>query len=183
MDLPVYSFESLYRSARPNDSDNCQNDSAKHHRPILKILFLLHSYFGYGHDIHGLVLILVSVPGGFLIGGVRGGLARRRRNSFILGGLGILLALFPDALIVSLMLDKNGCETGEDNKSTHDGKIVTQKALTRSYYCNTLIGMANVLSGEKQTAIIAALAEGSSIRSIERITSESRAFTAIRSCG
>jgi transposase len=30
--------------------------------------------------------------------------------------------------------------------------------------------MANVLSTEKQTAIIAALAEGSSIRSIERIT-------------
>ena len=30
--------------------------------------------------------------------------------------------------------------------------------------------MANVLSSEKQTAIIAALAEGSSIRSIERIT-------------
>jgi hypothetical protein len=30
--------------------------------------------------------------------------------------------------------------------------------------------MANVLSADKQTAIIAALAEGSSIRSIERIT-------------
>jgi len=30
--------------------------------------------------------------------------------------------------------------------------------------------MANVLSADKQTAIIAALAEGSSIRSIERVT-------------
>ena|SRR5438552_2119939 len=34
--------------------------------------------------------------------------------------------------------------------------------------------MANVLSAEKQTAIIAALAESSSIRSIERITSVHR---------
>ncbi len=52
----------------------------------------------------------------------------------------------------------------------HDGIIVTQKYLTSSYLCNTVIYMANVLSAEKQTAIIAALAEGSSIRSIERIT-------------
>jgi hypothetical protein len=109
VDLPVYSFESLYRSASSNNSDNCQDDSAKHHRPILKILSWLHGYFGYGRDIHCLILILVCVPGRFLIGG---GLARRRRNSFILGGLGILLALLPDVLIVGLMLDKNGCETG-----------------------------------------------------------------------
>jgi IS1 family transposase len=38
------------------------------------------------------------------------------------------------------------------------------------YCCNTVISMANVLNTDKQTAIIAALAEGSSIRSIERIT-------------
>src|SRR5438045_3801625 len=49
-------------------------------------------------------------------------------------------------------------------------KIVTQKLLTSGNYCITLTGMANVLSTEKQTAIIGALAEGSSIRSIERIT-------------
>jgi IS1 family transposase len=48
---------------------------------------------------------------------------------------------------------------------------VTQKDLTTRTYCNTVSPiMANVLSAEKQTAIIAALAEGSSIRSIERIT-------------
>jgi IS1 family transposase len=38
------------------------------------------------------------------------------------------------------------------------------------YYRNTIIVMANILSTEKQIAIIAALAEGSSIRSIERMT-------------
>src|ERR1700688_4352485 len=48
--------------------------------------------------------------------------------------------------------------------------IVTQKYLTPTRLCNTVSLMANVLSAEKQTAIIAALAAGSSIRSIERIT-------------
>ena len=48
--------------------------------------------------------------------------------------------------------------------------IVSQKDLTTDSFCNTVSGMANVLSADKQTAIIAALAEGSSIRSIERIT-------------
>jgi hypothetical protein len=43
------------------------------------------------------------------------------------------------------------------------------------YYCNTLIAigranMANVLPIEKQVAIINALAEGSGIRQIERMT-------------
>jgi hypothetical protein len=41
---------------------------------------------------------------------------------------------------------------------------------TPFYYCNTVSDVASVLSTEKQTATIAALAEGSSIRSIERIT-------------
>jgi hypothetical protein len=52
---------------------------------------------------------------------------------------------------------------------------VTQKLLTKPYYCNTLMrigraNMANVLSIDKQVAIISGLAEGSSIRSLERIT-------------
>lgn len=45
-----------------------------------------------------------------------------------------------------------------------------KKYLTTYHLCNTFSDMANVLSTDKQTAIIAALAEGSSIRSIERIT-------------
>ena len=57
-----------------------------------------------------------------------------------------------------------------------NNKIVTQKHLTSCYLCNTVnvIGrlnpMANVLNTDKQIAVISALAEGSSIRSIERIT-------------
>jgi IS1 family transposase len=52
----------------------------------------------------------------------------------------------------------------------HNGKSVTQKYLTTCYLCNTVIGMANVLPKDKQVAVIGALAEGSSIRSIERMT-------------
>ena len=48
--------------------------------------------------------------------------------------------------------------------------IVAQKYLTPSHLCTTVNGMANVLPKDKQIAIIGALAEGSSIRSIERIT-------------
>jgi len=52
----------------------------------------------------------------------------------------------------------------------HGYKLYHKNYLTRSPFCNTVSLMANLLSAEKQTAIIAALAEGSSIRSIERIT-------------
>jgi hypothetical protein len=65
----------------------------------------------------------------------------------------------------------------EHSKEEHfqNGITVTQKLLTTLDYCNTLITigrleMANVLSTDKQVAVIAALAEGSSIRSIGRIT-------------
>lgn len=70
-----------------------------------------------------------------------------------------------------------GCE---DKQAFHNRVTVSQNLtnfpLTPSYYCNTLIYirranfMANVLDKDKQVAIIAALAEGSSIRAIERMT-------------
>ena len=49
-------------------------------------------------------------------------------------------------------------------------KIVTQKYLTPDNYRITLILIANVLSPDKQVAAISALAEGSSIRSIDPIS-------------
>ena len=60
------------------------------------------------------------------------------------------------------------CEDG--NKNHHGVKIVPQKHLTNNTYWGTVIDMANVLNTDKQIAVIGALAEGSSIRSIERIT-------------
>jgi IS1 family transposase len=53
---------------------------------------------------------------------------------------------------------------------SHSGTIVLQKYLDNLYLCSTVIDMANVLNTDKQIAVIGALAEGSSIRSIERIT-------------
>ena len=52
----------------------------------------------------------------------------------------------------------------------HCKESVSQKDLTNFPFCNTLCDMANVLNTDKQIAVIGALAEGSSIRSIERIT-------------
>jgi hypothetical protein len=56
----------------------------------------------------------------------------------------------------------------------HNAAIVPQKLLTPSNYWGTLNtarrDMANMLNTDKQIAIIAALSEGSSIRSIERMT-------------
>ena len=66
------------------------------------------------------------------------------------------------------------------DKRLHENVIVAQKPLTHDSLCATLIAvgrqnpMANVLAKDKQIAVISALAEGSSIRSIERITGINR---------
>ena len=67
------------------------------------------------------------------------------------------------------------CQPEDQNDSSqvfqHSSTIVLQKYLTRSYSCSTVMDMANILNTDKQIAVIGALAEGSSIRSIERQTS------------
>ena len=84
---------------------------------------------------------------------------------------GLVCGLLGGAFILNGYVD---CENGNNGKSyqifPHSRKSVTQKYLTQSYYCNTVIDMANVLPKDKQIAVIGALAEGSSIRSIERLT-------------
>src|ERR1700687_2503509 len=59
---------------------------------------------------------------------------------------------------------------GNQERPSHSWKIVPRKHLTGNSYWGTVIDMANVLNADKQIAVIGALAEGSSIRSIERIT-------------
>lgn len=63
---------------------------------------------------------------------------------------------------------------GDPKQFQHYGENVSQKLLTPSSFRITISksrrAMANVLNTDKQIAIISALAEGSSIRSIERIT-------------
>jgi IS1 family transposase len=61
----------------------------------------------------------------------------------------------------------NPCE--QEKRSPH-GLNVSQKVLTSFHFPYYTKYMANVLSAEKQAGIIGALCEGSSIRSIERMT-------------
>jgi hypothetical protein len=56
------------------------------------------------------------------------------------------------------------------SKPSHSGQIVPRKYLTSNSYWGTSIDMANALNTDKQIAVISALTEGSSIRSIERMT-------------
>jgi IS1 family transposase len=74
-------------------------------------------------------------------------------------GIGVFAILVGGALIVhgGLMI-------------IYRDNIVPQKHLTSNNCWGTVIDMANVLNTDKKIAVIGALAEGSSIRSIERIT-------------
>jgi IS1 family transposase len=69
---------------------------------------------------------------------------------------------------------QHGSECEDQEPSRHYAENVSQKLLTPFNYRITLNTarqeMANVLSTDKKIAVIAALAEGSSIRSIERMT-------------
>ncbi len=81
----------------------------------------------------------------------------------VLIGLG-LICLFWDRL-------KDASDQDSENEPRlHNGISVPQKHLTSNNYWGTVIDMANLLNTDKKIAVIGALAEGSSIRSIERIT-------------
>ncbi len=64
----------------------------------------------------------------------------------------------------------DGTQGEHGSIDSHSIEIVPRKYLTSNSYWGTVIHMANVLNTDKQIAVIAALAEGSSLRSIERIT-------------
>lgn len=105
------------------------------------------------------------------------------RRGWIGGILALVGYLGFCSSVFSLFIDRLPWEwrqwlrDGEDQSEQgvfHDGTIVLQKYLDNLYSCSTLIGMANVLSKDKQIAVISALAEGSSIRSIERMTGINR---------
>jgi len=107
----------------------------------------------------------------------------RRRGGRIVLGTGLLVDVLATAsgFIGCLPWNWRRCLTDSKyhghNYRFHGGNSVKQKSfLTSPSFRNTLIAverglaMANVLNKERQAAIIGALAEGSSIRSIERMT-------------
>jgi IS1 family transposase len=85
------------------------------------------------------------------------------------GWLGIVLA---SVGLICLFWDK--MESSDNQHRSHyqefHGNTVTQKRFDKAYLLYYSNDMANVLNTGKQIAVISALAEGSSIRSIERIT-------------
>jgi IS1 family transposase len=89
---------------------------------------------------------------------------------------GSLLCLI--RLGVSLRREDSEKERETRQHLFHNSQIVQQKVLTISTFRYTVsvrgLDMANVLHKDKQIAVIAALAEGSSIRSIERMTGINR---------
>jgi len=64
----------------------------------------------------------------------------------------------------------NPCRKSQRAQHPKHGVNVSQKVLTGEYFSYYTNYMANVLSMDKQVAVIGGLAEGSSIRSIERVT-------------
>jgi IS1 family transposase len=111
-----------------------------------------------------------------VIGGYLFGVFSKTRPRFLVG-----MAVFAAAVVIWLT-GHEPCEEkcnqdkyqSSDSPSFHVNNV-TQKLLTTLDYCNTLLSigraqMANVLPMDKQTAVISALAEGSGIRQIERMT-------------
>lgn len=88
------------------------------------------------------------------------------RFSFAISLTVALLAL-PVWFYGRISCEKQQCK---DDANLHGGTIVLQKYLDKLYCCSTVMDMANVLNTDRQIAVIGALAEGSSIRSIERQT-------------
>jgi hypothetical protein len=94
-----------------------------------------------------------------------------RKSGWLWGLLSLLLMLWG-----GLLLCAEWEQSQQDPRQNyfHNSYTVPQKTLDKQYYCGTLMSegndMGQYLSTDKQAAIIANLAEGSSIRSIERIT-------------
>jgi IS1 family transposase len=79
-------------------------------------------------------------------------------------------------LLTMISCNENGKQECEQGSESHNENTVSQKyLLTIPNYCITVLSiegtqMANILPTEKKVAIVSALAEGSGIRQIERMT-------------
>jgi hypothetical protein len=145
-------------------------------RPVSFVFFYRHG--GKFGDTYGMLCIVssLSISGSIIVWGLFRIGRRRRLSGWFLFGLGLALdcAACASGFIGCLPWDWWRClHDGQEHSQRerfHSKESVTHKYWTSLYLCNTVIDMANVLTTDKQIAIISALAEGSSIRSIERIT-------------
>jgi len=130
------------------------------------------------HILVGLICVGVWIWGGRRIVDCHGYRRDMGIVAVIVGAIGLLCTMSSFALGSPLAIFRLRWLYGEDDcnnhQPSHNGTIVLQKYLDKLYYCSTVIDMANVLSRDKQIAVVSALAEGSSIRSIERVTGINR---------
>ncbi len=137
------------------------------------------------NDRYGILCICGGFVVGFILwmaGGWRLFYNQRDRLGLCMAGSGLVVAgiSFTSVVIGCLPGSWHKClcdgEDHSDNRQTfqHNTENVSQKLLTLPYLRITLNtagqDMANLLGTDKKIAVIAALTEGSSIRSIERMT-------------
>src|SRR5437870_7027783 len=82
----------------------------------------------------------------------------------------VVLGLGGTVIWLGKKIDCDQAQNAAPDSPRFHCKIVPRKYLTAVNNWGTVIDMANVLSADKQIAVIGALAEGSSIRAIERLT-------------
>ena len=171
--LPFYYFQALLSFVNPVGSDS-NEQAGEYHIGFIPPVFTRFRHGSRFADDYGFLCICI----GWGLAGVLifAGCDRRGRAGRCLLIAGIVLdgLATTSGCVGCLPWDWWSClHDGQEHSQRdyfHSGESVTRKSLTSYRLCNTFSDMANVLSAEKQTAIIAALAEGSSIRSIERIT-------------
>jgi len=157
-----------------NESDKNQKSCKPYDFPLNFKVFLVCLAFSF------ISLVIFGYGANMILrynGSIRGLSSNRGRLGWFLLGIGSI-CLISDLSTIGLgspfAFWRFRWLLGEDEhcdyQPLHNGTIVLQKYLDKFYCCSTVIDMANVLNPDKQIAVIGALAEGSSIRSIERIT-------------
>jgi IS1 family transposase len=161
--------------ANTADSDNNEGYSAKNPYYADNTFDKVNRLFWGGRDNLNIFIAVALYPFGMSIGiagctcsaGLRRILFCCGVGLCCIGGFVISLPAWGGWL---LKTTKNNPCGNYQYGSFHGRQIVPRKPLTGNVYWGTVIPVANVLNIDKQIAIIGALTEGSSIRSIERVT-------------
>lgn len=173
--LASQNSESFYGGTRRYSTDYDQGDGPQSDKNIrdsgppirfgVAVTIAISCYFGGG----GLVFcVLLTLRGWKLVVGI---------------AVSVSVAVFGCGVLIWWGWLSDRCNGGNANcvedrdgsDSPFHGNTVTRKLLTERYYCNTLsavgrVTMSNVLSIDRQVALVGALAERSSIRAMERMT-------------
>ena len=173
------SSQSSKDSAKPNTEEGEGSEScntAPSERPSIDILMVLFVCFGFGGLLLGFLPLYIRllVPSSVNYERVLFGAALFGILSACCAVVGLFLTgVYPYSwgLPPSWIPQQwQPCQSQQQQKLPHSSVIVPQKHLDIFHLLGYSNYMANVLNTDKQIAIIGALAEGNSIRSIERMT-------------